>query len=54
MKIKNGNNIKYNYINEIINSDRNLKTIFALSDSSKRGDEFLIICIIKKDVLVKI
>ena len=40
VKIKNGNNIKYNYINEIINSDSNLKTIFALSDSSKRGDEF--------------
>ena len=40
VKIKNGNNIKYNYINEIINSDSNLKTIFALNDSSKRGDEF--------------
>ena len=40
VKIKNGNNIKYSYINELINSDKNLKIIFALNDSSKRGDEF--------------
>ena len=40
VKIKNGNNIKYSYINDIINSDKSLKLIFALNDSSKRGDEF--------------
>ena len=40
VKIKNGNNIKYSYINELINSDKNLKIIFALNDSGKRGDEF--------------
>ena len=38
MKIKNGNN--YKYIDEIIYSNKNIKLIFALNDSNKRGDKF--------------
>ena len=40
VKIKYGNNKKYEYINEIINEDKNLKLIFALNCSDKSGDEF--------------
>ena len=40
IKLKNSNNIKYNYINDIINDDKNLKLIFALNESDKEGDEF--------------
>ena len=40
VKIKSGNNIKYEYINEIINEDKNIKVIFALNNSDKSGDEF--------------
>ena len=40
IKLKNSNNIKYNYINDIINDDKNLKLIFALNESDKKGDEF--------------
>ena len=40
MKIKYGNNRKFEYINEIINENKNLKLIFALNNSDKNGDEF--------------
>ena len=40
VKIKYENNKKYEYINEIINEDKNLKLIFVLNSSDKNGDEF--------------
>ena len=40
VKIKYGNNKKFEYINEIINENKNLKLIFALNNSDKNGDEF--------------
>ena len=39
VKIKNGNNINYKYIDEILHSYKNLKLIFALNDSNRRGDK---------------
>ena len=40
VKIKEANNFKYNYINEIIKSDKNIKFIFALNTIDKKADEF--------------
>ena len=40
VKIKHENINKYEYIDEIINEDKNLKLIFALNNSDKSGDEF--------------
>ena len=40
VKIKIGNNLKYEYINDIINKDKNLKVIFVLDNSDKKGEEF--------------
>ena len=40
VKIKHENINKYEYIDEMINNDKNLKLIFALNNSDKSGDEF--------------
>ena len=40
VKIKHENINKYEYIDEMIKEDKNLKLIFALNNSDKSGDEF--------------